>query len=88
MDRLKKGDVLYEVYVNSLNQDVENELVANSEFLQNLRKSNNEMIEKINSENKHDAIVKGAFDYERESSSYDGLFYNIYLFVEWLNNVL
>ena len=88
VDKLKKGDVLYDVYVNSVNKDVVNELVGDNEFLKNLQKAHEKLYERMNLENEQEAVEKGGFNFINESARYDGLYYNIYLFVEWLNRVL
>ena len=87
MEKLKKGDVLYELFLNSFSDNIE-ELVNSYDGLNEMRKSYKKLYERLIVEYEKNYVAKGEHDVKKEDEYFDGIYYLVYQFIAWLNLVL
>ena len=88
MEKLKKGNMLYDLFLESLDEDDTAEIMLEFSNLNILKESFVKMNDKLTSEFHRDFVVKGIQTIENEMEYFGSLYYQVNKFVAWLNLVL
>ncbi len=88
MEKLKKGDVLYDLFLEALCKKGEDELVDSYKTLGQMRENHDCLLEKMNDELEKDVTLNGLEKQKKEDAYLDAFYYNTYQFIAWLNLVL